>query len=181
MTGCGKTVFILDLLERPFRGVFRHIVILCPTIRHNKIYHRCPWSWVDPEIFVLDPGERLHDYLRAFYQVFQGEPTLYIIDDCSATKALTEKKDMLSELRFRVATPSKAYECLRKSTTRSERLARTDALGRLVSLQGSWFVRRVSAVKRRDLNTRGASVAATAASREEARQASVKNWSTNCL
>ena len=32
------------------------------------------------------------------YQVFQGEPTLYIIDDCSASKALTKKKDMLSEL-----------------------------------------------------------------------------------
>jgi len=32
--------------------------------------------------------------------MFQGEPTLYIIDDCSATKALTKKKDMLSELAF---------------------------------------------------------------------------------
>ena len=28
-------------------------------------------------------GERLDDYLRAFYHVFMGEPTLYIIDDCS--------------------------------------------------------------------------------------------------
>ena len=35
-----------------------------------------------------------------FYRVFMGEPTLYIIDDCSATKALTKKKDMLSELAF---------------------------------------------------------------------------------
>ena len=35
-TGCGKTAFILDLLEKgPYRGVFHHIVILCPTIRHN--------------------------------------------------------------------------------------------------------------------------------------------------
>ena len=31
---------------------------------------------------------------------FAGEPTLYIIDDCSATKELTKKKDMLSELAF---------------------------------------------------------------------------------
>ena len=48
----------------------------------------------------VDPGESLHDYLRAFYLVFQGEPTLYVIDDCSATKALTKKKDMLFELAF---------------------------------------------------------------------------------
>ena len=32
--------------------------------------------------------------------MFKGEPTLFIIDDCSATKALTNKKDMLSELPF---------------------------------------------------------------------------------
>ena len=48
----------------------------------------------------MDPGERLHDYLRAFYSMFAGEPTLYIIDYCSASKALTKKKDMLSELAF---------------------------------------------------------------------------------
>ena len=99
-TGCGKTVFILDLLEGPYREVFRHIVVLCPTVRHNKTYHQRPWIWADPEVYVVDPGERLHDYLRAFYLVFQGEPTLYVIDDCSATKALTKKKDMLSELAF---------------------------------------------------------------------------------
>ena len=64
---------------------------------------------------------------------------------------------------------------------RSERLVRADALGRRVSLQDSRFSRRVSAGKWRDLYTRGAGIAATAASQEEARQASVKNWSTNCL
>ena len=100
-TGCGKTVFILSPLEEgPYRGFFRHIVVLCPTIEHNKTYKQCPWLWTDPEVNVLDPGERLHDYLQAFYLVFRGEPTLFIIDDCSATKALTKKKDMLSELAF---------------------------------------------------------------------------------
>lgn len=99
-TGCGKTVFVHDLLEGPYRGIFRHVVVLCPTIRYNKTYQNQPWIWTDPEIYVADPGERLHDYLRAFYQLFQGEPTLYIVDDCSATKALTKKKDMLSELAF---------------------------------------------------------------------------------
>ena len=75
-------------------------MLLCPTIEHNKTYKQCPWFWTDPEVYVLDPGERLQDYLRAFYLVFKGEPTLFIIDDCSATKALTQKKDMLSELAF---------------------------------------------------------------------------------
>ena len=99
-TGCSKTVFCLDLLEGPYRGVFRHIVFLCPTILHNKTYKDRTWIWADPEVYVIDPGERLHDCLRALYQVFQGEPCLFLIDDCAATKALTKKKDMLSELAF---------------------------------------------------------------------------------
>ena len=98
-TGCGKTVFTLDLLEGPYQGVFRHIFILCPTILRNKTYKDRPWISADSEVYVIDPGERLHDCFRALYQVFQGEPTLYIIDNCSASKALT-KKDMLSELAF---------------------------------------------------------------------------------
>ena len=99
-TGCGKTVFVLDLLEREYREKFEHIVILCPTVKWNKTYKNRRWIWSDREVYIVNPGERLHDYLRTFYALFAGEPTLYIIDDCSASKALAKKKDMLSELAF---------------------------------------------------------------------------------
>lgn len=91
---------MLDLLEDPYRNRFHHIVILCPTIRYNKTYQERSWIWRDPEIYVVDPGVRLHEWIRVFYYLFQGERVLYIIDDCSASKALTKKKDMLSELTF---------------------------------------------------------------------------------
>ena len=90
---------IYEVYVHLLRGL-SNIVVLCPTVRHNKTYHQRSWIWADPEVYVVDAGERLHDYLGAFYLVFQGEPTLYVIDDCSATKALTKKKDMLSELAF---------------------------------------------------------------------------------
>ena len=90
-TGCGKTAFVLVLLEGPYRGLFRHIVVLCPIMEHNKTYKQ----WTDPEVYVLDPGERLHDYLWAFYLVFKGEPTLLIIDDCSHEGSDTEKRHAL--------------------------------------------------------------------------------------
>ena len=99
-TGCAKTVFILDLLKKEYRGTFDHIVILCPTIKYNKTYQNCPWIWTDPELYILDPGDRLHECLAKFYDTFKGTPTLYIIDDMSANKALTKKKDTLSELAF---------------------------------------------------------------------------------
>ena len=45
-------------------------------------------------------GERLHDCLRALFSVVADTPTLYLIDDMAASKALTKKKDMLCELAF---------------------------------------------------------------------------------
>ena len=88
------------MLEGPYRGFFQHIVVLCPTVRHNKAYQQFPWIWTDRDVYLLDPGERLYDYLRAFYHIFMGELTLNIIDDCSVSTALTKKKDMFSILAF---------------------------------------------------------------------------------
>lgn len=104
-TGCGKTEFVLDLLEGPYKDYFKTIIILCPSIRHNKAYRGRPWLWEtspagSPVVYMANPGGRLHDYLRVLYEIFQGKPTLYIIDDMSAEAALTKKKDMLSELAF---------------------------------------------------------------------------------
>ena len=66
----------------------------------NNTYQIRSWIWTDPDVYIIDPGERLHECLRATYQAFQGKLTLYIINDCSASEALTKKKDMLSELAF---------------------------------------------------------------------------------
>lgn len=41
--GCGKTEFVLDLLETEYRGVFEHIIILCPIIQWNNDYNGRPW------------------------------------------------------------------------------------------------------------------------------------------
>ena len=52
-TCCGKTVFVLDLLEGPYKGVFEHIIILCPTVKHNKTYKERGWINSDPEVYVV--------------------------------------------------------------------------------------------------------------------------------
>ena len=108
-TGCGKTEFVLDLLEDEYRHVFKHIIILCPTIQWNKAYKNREWigdvrkpktkniTIVNP---IINGEEKLQELLRIFFNKYAGHPTLYIIDDCSATKELTKKKDMLSELAF---------------------------------------------------------------------------------
>ena len=109
-TGCGKTFFVLDLLQKEYQGVFENIVILCPTVEWNKAYKTRSWigdvhNPKDKSIIIVNPvmrdgTERLQELLRYFFDKFAGRPTLCIIDDCSATKELTKKKDMLSQLAF---------------------------------------------------------------------------------
>ena len=75
-TGSGKSVLVLDLLEKEYQGVFENIVILCPTVEWNKAYK--PRSWIgdvrslkDKSIIIVNPvmrdgTERLQELLRYF-------------------------------------------------------------------------------------------------------------------
>ena len=52
----------------------------------------------DKNITIVNPVstdgyEMLQELLRFFFNKNAGSPTLYIVDDCSATKELTKKKD----------------------------------------------------------------------------------------
>jgi hypothetical protein len=40
ITGCGKTPFVLDLLENEYKNKFDYIIIICPTFRFSKTYNR---------------------------------------------------------------------------------------------------------------------------------------------
>jgi len=103
-TGCRKTQFVLDELLHPdhgyYRDAFEFIFIMCPTWKRNRTYLERPWLGRGPRFLFIDPGERLHDWLRALFSVAADTPVLYLIDDMAASKALTKKKDMLSELAF---------------------------------------------------------------------------------
>ncbi len=99
-TGCGKTVFVLDLIETHFLETFEHIIILCPTLEWNKTYRERYWMYYDKQVIKINPEDRLQDWLRILFLKYAGKPTLYVIDDCSATKDIARKKDMLAELAF---------------------------------------------------------------------------------
>ena len=84
-TGCGKTLFVLDLLEKEYQDVFENIVILCPTVEWNKAYKtrlligdvRSP---KDKSIIIVNPvlpdgTEKLQELLRLFFDRFAGSPT----------------------------------------------------------------------------------------------------------
>ena len=76
-TGCGKSVFVSDLLEKAYQGVFKNLVILCPTIEWNKAYKNRSWigdmhSPEEENIYIVNPvlpdgTEKLQELLRLFF------------------------------------------------------------------------------------------------------------------
>ena len=110
-TDCGKTEFVLNLLETEYKDFFKYIVIVCPTWRYNKTYLGRKWLFDDLEhVFLVDPNEfatkskdPLNETLNAFFEIIgklDESQVLFLIDDCSAEKGMTKKKQMLSQLAF---------------------------------------------------------------------------------
>lgn len=100
-TACGKTQFVLDLLQENYTKHFDYIVIFCPTIKHNKTYLERGFIWTDDNVFVVNPNGKLSEYLEYFYNIFEDAgDTLFIIDDCSAEKDIVKKRQALSKLAF---------------------------------------------------------------------------------
>ena len=101
VTACGKTEFLLRLLETIYKSHFEFIVILCPTILDNKTYLSRKWIFDDKNVFVVcDIEGKLNEWIKLFKNALKGHQTLFIIDDCSAEGEINKKRDALSELAF---------------------------------------------------------------------------------
>ena len=101
MTGCGKTYFVLDLLENEFRNKFDYIIIICPTFVYNKTYHR-KFIFNDPCIMPAIIQDRLNEVLEKLIDVYKNktEQTLIIIDDCANLNDAKIKATALTKLAF---------------------------------------------------------------------------------
>lgn len=110
-TGCGKTEFTLDLLEKEYKGFFEYVIVICPTLNFNKAYLSRKWLFENHEqFFLVDPNQwvpksedPLNDCLKLFYTVFadiSDGQVLFIIDDCASEKGMVKKRQMLSKIAF---------------------------------------------------------------------------------
>ena len=65
LTACGKTEFLLRLLETIYKSHFEFIVILCPTILDNKTYLSRKWIFDDNNVFVVcDIEGKLNEWIK---------------------------------------------------------------------------------------------------------------------
>ena len=80
MTGCGKTYYLLNLLEKEYFGHFEYIFLICPTYNWNKTYQE--WAHKDCEHF------------------YPKTNSLIILDDCACTQAVKNRVSELVNLAF---------------------------------------------------------------------------------
>jgi len=101
ITGCGKTHFVLDLLQNKYARKFDHIIIICPTFLYNKTYER-KFILDDPDIIPLVINDRLNECLEKIIEIYKdkAEQTLVIIDDCANLYDAKLKATALTKLAF---------------------------------------------------------------------------------
>ena len=97
-TGVGKTHLVLDMIGTQYNKHFDKIIILCPTIRWNKTYIGRSWVIKDENVWLVEPKDKLYDYIEKLSNLEAGNAVLFIVDDIIADKNLDKRRQSLLEL-----------------------------------------------------------------------------------
>ena len=98
-TNSGKTQYLLNKLRGPFRGCFNYIVLFCPTFVRNTTYDR--FVDKDPHIFVVVCHQHeTESWLELASYFFEKTNTLFVLDDCVASKDVKGRTSQLVNLGF---------------------------------------------------------------------------------
>ena len=99
-TGCGKTYFLLDLLEKEYQGHIDFIYLLCPTVIWNKTYQSRRYV-NDPDFVVIDcDNDQVEQYLKQITYVAEGTNSLIILDDVASSQSVKNRTTELVRLGF---------------------------------------------------------------------------------
>ena len=99
-TGVGKTDLVLDMIETQYNKHFDKIIILCPcpTIRCNKTYIGRSWVIKDENVWLVEPKDKLCDYVEKLSNLEAGNAVLFIVDNIIADENLDKQRESLLEL-----------------------------------------------------------------------------------
>ena len=97
-TGVGKTHLVLDMIETQYNKHFDKIIILCSTIRWNKAYIGRSWVIKDENVWLVEPKDKLFNYVEKLSNLEAGNAVLFIVDDIIADENLDKRRPSLLEL-----------------------------------------------------------------------------------
>ena len=100
MTACGKTHYLLKMLEKEYKNHFEYIFIVCPTFEDNKTYQN--WEYLkNPNLFAIARDhDKVEGVLRAIVKFAKNTNSLVILDDCAASKDVKSRTSELVKLAF---------------------------------------------------------------------------------
>ena len=97
-TGSGKTHLVLNLIGKEYNKHFDFIIIICPTIRENATYHAKEWLKNDDKVWLIEPKDKLYQWIQKLSELLRFLEVLFIIDDIINNKDLEKRRQALLEL-----------------------------------------------------------------------------------
>ena len=97
-TGRGKTHLVLELIEKEYNEHFDFIIIICPTLRENSTYHAKEWIKNDDKVWLVDPKDKLYQWIKRLSELLPFFEVLFIIYDITANEDLDKRRQPLLEL-----------------------------------------------------------------------------------
>ena len=100
MTNCGKTFYLLKMLEEEYKGHFDYIFIVCPTLKENKTYQN--WKFLqDDSIFpIACDHDDVEENLRIITVFVRNTNSLIILHDCASSQSIKNRTSELVKLAF---------------------------------------------------------------------------------
>ena len=100
MTACGKTHYLLKMLEEDYMNHFDYIFIVRPTFVDNKTYQK--WKYImDPDILpIACEHDEVDDKLRDIVKFVKNSNSLIILDECAASQSVKNRTSELIKLAF---------------------------------------------------------------------------------
>ena len=100
MTNCGKSHYLLTMLEKNFNRHFDYIILLCPTLSYNKTYQE--WKYInDSDLIKVECDQDQVDIvLKYVSDVYKGTNSLIILDDVASCLDVKNRTSELIKLGF---------------------------------------------------------------------------------
>ena len=100
MTNCGKTSYLLNMLENEYKNHFDYIILICPTFSWNKTYQE--WKYInDMDVISIEcDQDNVDKFLHIISEIYKGTNSLLILDDCASSKDVKNRTSELVRLAF---------------------------------------------------------------------------------
>ena len=97
------------MIETQYKKHFDKIIILCMTIRWNKTYIGRSWVIKDENVGLVEPKDKLYDYIEKLSNLEAGNAVLFIVDDIIADENLDKRRQSLLELELAISVRHKNH------------------------------------------------------------------------